>query len=381
MNKEDIETRVCMLQSHLDGLIERVQRNEVMLKRFQDLEMRLLSLNSLKDLVQHVLDDIQVAFDLDSLCLVLADKSTDIQTFLSEDGFRFDEYLNLILIENIEVFKLKLGVSQRIVLGLSSDVLSEEFWPKSTKKPEAVAVLPLVRRGVYLGCLVLGSNDHERFIPTMDTYFLQRLSSVLSVCLENTSNFEQLSRSSLFDTLTGVNNRRFFEQRLDEEILRSLRTADDLTCLFVDIDFFKKVNDTYGHQIGDQALKHVADSLKSQLRSNDILARYGGEEFVVLLPTASELKGNEVAERMRACVEACPLALQSGKQLSMTVSIGTSTFIVDKPRAYKELDGAVLVQVADKALYKAKNAGRNKVYSGGEVRAEPLVNGVTSDAS
>ncbi len=372
MNKEDIETRVCMLQSHLDGLIERVQRNEVTLKRFQDLEMRLLSLNSLKDLVQHVLDDIQVAFDLDSLCLVLADKKAEVQTFLSEDGFRFDDYSNLMLLENVNVFKEKLGVAQRILLGMSNDVLSNEFWPKNNKKPVAVAMLPLVRRGVYLGCLVLGSKDRERFLPAMDTYFLQRLSSVLSVCFENTSNFEQLSRSSLFDTLTGVNNRRFFEQRLNEEILRSLRTADDLTCLFIDIDFFKKVNDSYGHQIGDQALKHVADALKSQLRSNDILARYGGEEFVVLLPTASELKGNEVAERMRACVEACPLTLQSGKKLKMTVSIGTSTFIVDKPRAFKELDGAVLIEVADKSLYKAKNSGRNKVCSGGEVRAEPL---------
>lgn len=370
-----------MLQSHLDGMIERVQRNEVTLKRFQDLEMRLLSLNSLKELTQHVLEDVQQTFELDSLCLVLADKKSEIKQFLSEGGFRFDEFLNLLLLEKVEIFKSKLGVAQRIVLGASADVLPEVFWPGATSVPAAVAILPLVRRGVYLGCLVLGSEDQERFQPSMDTYFLERLSKVLSVCLENTTNYEQLMRSSLFDTLTGINNRRFFEQRLHEEILRSLRTMDNLTCLFIDIDFFKKVNDTYGHQTGDHALKHVSDVLKNQLRSNDIIARYGGEEFVVLLPTASEIKGNEVAERMRAALEASPVELPTGKGLHLTVSIGSSTFIVPQSGAYKELEGAVLIDMADKALYKAKNAGRNQVCSGGEVVAELLAANTVSDVS
>lgn len=381
MSEEDIETQVCMLQSHLDGMIERVQKNEGTLKRFQDLEMRLLSLNSLKELTQHVLEDVQRTFELDSLCLVLADKKSDIKQFLSEDGFRFDEFSNLLLLEAVETFKSKLGVSQRIMLGASADVLPEGFWPSTKNTPVVVAMLPLVRRGVYLGCLILGSEDRKRFQPSMDSYFLDRLSKVLSVCLENTVNYEQLMRSSLFDTLTGINNRRFFEQRLHEEILRSLRTTDSLTCLFVDIDFFKKVNDTYGHQVGDQALKHVSDVLKNQLRSNDIIARYGGEEFVVLLPTASELKGNEVAERMRTAVEALPVELSTGKGLYLSVSIGTSTFVVPQPGAYVEIEGAVLVDMADKALYKAKNAGRNQVCSGGEVLAERIAGGTASDAS
>ncbi|PCI17283.1 MAG: diguanylate cyclase [Piscirickettsiaceae bacterium] len=374
MVEEDLETQVCMLQSHLDGMIERVQRNEATAKRFQDMEMRLLSLNSLQELTQHILQDVQLAFSLDSLCLVLSDKDADVKQFLSEDGFHFEDYSNLLLLSDVNVFKSKLGLSHRIMLGASADVLADEFWPAGATKPAVVAILPLVRRGVCLGCLVLGSNEEERFQPAMDTYFLERLSKVLSVCMENTVNYEQLRRSSLFDTLTGVNNRRFFEQRLQEEILRSLRTADSLTCLFIDIDFFKKVNDSFGHQVGDLALKHVADSLKSQLRSNDILARYGGEEFVALLPTATEVKGKDVAERMRACIESSPIEILDGKMLKMTVSIGTSTFVVAKAGAHKEVAGEELIKVADKALYKAKNSGRNKVFSGGEVEAEPLSN-------
>ena len=381
MDNEDLETQVCILQSHLDRLVERVQRNELTLKEFQDLEMRLLSLNSLKELTEHILQDVQLAFALDSLSLVLADKDTEIKQFLLEDGFRFEEFSNLLLLADVDLFKSKLGVSQRIMLGKSGDVLAAEFWPANTSRPAAVAVLPFVRRGVCLGCLVLGSQEVDRFQPTMDTYFLERLSKVLSVCMENTINYEQLKRSSLFDTLTGVNNRRFFEQRLNEEVLRSLRTTDCLTCLFVDIDFFKKVNDTHGHQVGDLALKHAADSLKSQLRSNDIIARFGGEEFVVLLPTASEEKGCEVAERMRTCIESSVLKLQGGAALKMTVSIGTSTFVVEKVGSHKNIDTAVLIEVADKALYQAKNSGRNQVVSGGKIFAEPLDKKAILDAS
>jgi two-component system cell cycle response regulator len=367
--EDDLETQVCMLQSHMDGMILRAQKNEDMLKRFQDLEMRLLSLNSLRELIEHIYDDAKLVFNLDSMSLVLADEDGEIEQFLTEDGFRFDEYQSILLLSNVSLFKENLGMSQRTLLGNAADVLADEFWRSGVAVPKTVAIIPLVRRGVFLGCMVFGSEDESRFQVDMATYFLERLGKVLSVCMENTLNYEQLRRSSLFDTLTGVNNRRFFEQRMDEEILRSLRTGDSLSCLFVDIDLFKKVNDNFGHQVGDVALMHVADQLRSQLRSNDVLARYGGEEFVAILPTASEKKGIEVAERMRKAVASSVLDIPDNKRLEITVSIGVATFIVDKPGISKAIDKAVLIDVADKALYSAKNAGRNLVFSGGEVMA------------
>lgn len=365
----DLETQVCVLQSHVDGMIARAQKNEDMLKRFQDLEMRLLSLNSLRELIEHIHDDARLVFKLESLSLVLADESDEIRQFLTDDGFRADEYTSVLLLSDVSLFKLKLGFSQRILLGNAVEVLPEAFWPSGLAVPKTVAVIPLLRRGVYLGCMVFGSESDARFQEGMATYFLDRLGKVLSVCMENTLNYEQLRRSSLFDTLTGVNNRRFFEQRIDEEILRSLRTGDNLSCLFVDIDLFKKVNDTHGHQVGDMALRHVAEWLRSQLRSNDILARYGGEEFVVILPTAPEKKGIEVAERMREAVEASYVEIAAGKQLKLTVSIGVSTFVVEHPGVSKRIDRTVLIDMADKALYRAKDSGRNAVISGGQVVA------------
>ncbi|MDF1688811.1 MAG: sensor domain-containing diguanylate cyclase [Cycloclasticus sp.] len=366
---DDLETQVCMLQSHMDGMILRAQKNEEMLKRFQELDMRLLSLNSLRELIEHIHDDAQLVFNLQSLSLVLADENNEIKQFLTEDGFRFDEYQGVIVLPDTALFKDKLGMSQRIVLGDADEVLPTEFWPDKKEMPKTVAIIPLLRRGVYLGCMVFGSDDVARFQVDMATYFLDRLGKVLSVCMENTLNYEQLRRSSLFDTLTGVNNRRFFEQRMDEEILRSLRTGDYLSCLFIDIDWFKKVNDNFGHQVGDIALRHVAEQLRSQLRSNDILARYGGEEFVVILPTAPEKKGVEVAERMREAVAKAAVSLSTGEELNLTVSIGVSTFVVEEPGISKALDRSELIEVADKALFLAKKSGRNRVLSGGEVVA------------
>jgi len=364
---DSLETQVCMLESHMDGMIERAKKNEEMLKRFQDLDMRLLSLNSLRELVEHIHDDAKLVFKLTSVSLVLADASGEIQQFLAEDGFKFDEFNSVILLSEVELFKAKLGLSPSVMLGEAERILPKEFWPSSVPMPTTVAVIPLLRRGIYLGCMVFGSEDQVRFQVDMATYFLDRLGRVLSVCMENTLNYEQLRRSSLFDTLTGINNRRFFEQRIDEELLRSIRTGDSLTCLFIDIDWFKKVNDNYGHQVGDTALRHVATVLREQLRSNDILARYGGEEFVALLPTASERKGIEVAERMRAAVANSLVKLLDEQELSITVSIGVSTCVVDEVGVLSPIDRTVLIGVADEALFRAKNAGRNRVMSGGEV--------------
>jgi len=377
---DNLETQVCMLESHMDGMIERAKKNEEVLKRFQDLDMRLLSLNSLRELVEHIHDDAKLVFKLTSISLVLADGDGEIQRFLAEDGFKFEDFSSVILLSDVALFKARLGLSPSVLLGEAEQVLPEAFWPSAIPMPKTVAIIPLLRRGVYLGCMVFGSEDDVRFQLGMATYFLDRLGKVLSVCMENTLNYEQLRRSSLFDTLTGINNRLFFEQRIDEELLRSIRTGDSLSCLFIDIDWFKKVNDDYGHQVGDMALRHVATELRKQLRSNDILARYGGEEFVALLPTASEQKGIEVAERMRVAVEGSDIELMDGQILNVTVSIGVSTCVVDKAGSLSPIDRTVLIGVADKALYKAKDSGRNRVMSGGEVSVSsvPVISAVAS---
>jgi len=207
--------------------------------------------------------------------------------------------------------------------------------------------------------------DSERFSAQMATDYLERLSFVVSLCLENMLNFESLRRSSFMDALTGVNNRRFFDQRIGEEIDRTRRTGEPLSCLFLDIDYFKAINDTYGHQMGDQVLAAIAEAIRSQLRNNDVLARYGGEEFVALLSGVPEKKAIEVAERIRKKVAERTLESKDERTIIVNVSIGVATFVSDSNGQGFKINARELINMADQALYEAKRNGRNRVVSGG----------------
>jgi diguanylate cyclase (GGDEF)-like protein len=190
--------------------------------------------------------------------------------------------------------------------------------------------------------------------------FLERLASILSICIENALNLERLKLAGLTDALTGVNNRRYFESRCQEEVAQARRRQLPLACMFLDIDKFKRINDEFGHQAGDEILRGVAGIIKSQLRTNDLFARYGGEEFVALLPQVSLVRAHEVAERIRARMEAHSFELPQGINLAITISIGVAmlpeTLLDDHTEASRKL-----IESADSALYRAKGSGRNKV--------------------
>ncbi|MCU7886007.1 MAG: GGDEF domain-containing protein, partial [Candidatus Thiodiazotropha sp. (ex Lucinoma annulata)] len=179
------------------------------------------------------------------------------------------------------------------------------------------------------------------------------------VCLENTINRERLLISGLTDPLTGLHNRRYLDRRLDEELARAGRYRQPLSCLFIDADHFKKINDNYGHQAGDSALRELANRIRSQLRASDIATRFGGEEFALLLPQTSLNEALLLAERIRLEVNSHPILLEEGSKLQLSVSIGVSeTLPLLGKSHYKEM-GELLLENADQALYTAKANGRN----------------------
>jgi len=159
------------------------------------------------------------------------------------------------------------------------------------------------------------------------------------------------------DPLTLIFNRRYMMDMLEKEIQRAIRTGSQLSLLMVDIDHFKKINDTYGHQNGDLVLVAVADALRSSLRTYDFAARYGGEEFVLSLPETPHEGAMLVAERLRESVQSLPYSgALSG--LKITVSMGVATF-----PAAAITSIADLIREADEAMYRAKAAGRNRIFS------------------
>ncbi len=227
--------------------------------------------------------------------------------------------------------------------------------------PASVALLPLMRGQEYLGSLNLGSRQADRFEAGSATDFLQHIAAVIALSLENACNREQLKHLGLIDPLTGINNRRYFDQRLPEEIARARRARQPLSCLFIDIDHFKRINDQHGHLVGDEVLRTVALRIREQLRSIDFVARYGGEEFTVLLSGTPEKLAREVAERIRQRIAGAPVNLLDQATLSLTASLGVGTLNSFPTDQSTGVLAAQLVKLADTALYNAKGAGRNRV--------------------
>lgn len=167
---------------------------------------------------------------------------------------------------------------------------------------------------------------------------------------------QRIQQLALADPLTGLGNRRHFLPAARRELELARRHSQPLALVLLDIDHFKQVNDTYGHNTGDQALLEVGQRCQRALRATDLLARWGGEEFIMLLPNTNAQQATQLAERVRQAVSSTPLVLLQEEPVQMTVSIGVVGMPVGRSAT---LD--MLVRFADEALYTSKNGGRDKV--------------------
>lgn len=207
--------------------------------------------------------------------------------------------------------------------------------------------------------LIAASSNIDKLSKTEIDYLCQ-LSAQASVTTQRANAYAQVLKYATLDALTGLNNRRQFEVRLKQEVANAKRNKKPLCCIMLDIDYFKKVNDTWGHSAGDCVLKNVAKIVTQGLREYDIASRYGGEEFCILLPDTKIREALFVAQRLRAAVEAADINISEDQvlgvdTLKVTISIGVSEF--DKTMEIPER----LHQSADIALYEAKRRGRNRV--------------------
>jgi len=213
--------------------------------------------------------------------------------------------------------------------------------------------LPLMAHGQTLGVLVIDSARPAAF-RSPDTEALQSVADMCAIAIQNAHSFERVQQMAELDGLTGIYNRRHLERRLVGELDRMARYQHGMAVLMVDIDHFKRVNDEFGHLLGDEVLRHISVLFTNNLRKLDILCRFGGEEFAILLPETIGENARKVAEKLRHKVEAYNFA---GVPRPVTVSIGHA----DYPEHGRTRDE--LIKSADAALYAAKQAGRNRVVS------------------
>jgi len=186
------------------------------------------------------------------------------------------------------------------------------------------------------------------------TEYMPYFVKLLRLCLERIKLYDELQELSILDSLTKIYNRRHFMFRYKAEFQRAAKFKLNLAFLMIDIDHFKKINDTYGHLVGDAVLREVAIIIRENLREIDFLARFGGEEFSVILPETDKASAIMAAERISTKVSRERIMVFD-ETLSVNISVGVATF------PQNTLHSDVLLEVADKALYKAKFSGRNRV--------------------
>lgn len=341
--------------------IAQARDSERVLAGFMDLELQMIGARSFYELLANLVQGLPHKFpNVDTATLCYIDNDYEIQRLLEiEDA---DPH---ILQSFVSIDQKKLGnlfpQDGRPYLGACSKKLKKLFFPNNETLVGSAAITPLFLRDRLVGSINQASINAQHFHAGIGTDFLEHMAAVLAMCIDNVISHEKLKLDGLTDGLTGVFNRRFFEQRLNDEVERWERTGQPLSCMFVDIDFFKQVNDTHGHQVGDRVLQQVAQVLGSELRSSDILARYGGEEFVLLLPDTSQVTAAKIADRLRNLVEKLKLNKLLGVPLSVSISIGLAVLSDDYHDNGDQEASEWLTAQADKALYQAKDSGRNRV--------------------
>jgi diguanylate cyclase len=184
----------------------------------------------------------------------------------------------------------------------------------------------------------------------------ERVAHMEQEALGYREHLEEQRQKALVDPLTGLPNRAAWSERLEQEIAQWQQHGNTLSLAMLDLDHFKRINDNYGHLAGDKVLKIIATVLRKRLRSHDFIARFGGEEFVLLLPATPPAVGAKLLETLRAAIEACPFHFK-GERVTITLSMGLASF---RPGEHSDL----VLKRADQALYRAKNAGRNRVELG-----------------
>ncbi|MGZ5198757.1 MAG: DUF484 family protein [Telluria sp.] len=349
------------LRTRMAYLIEQAERNHAIMSRHQAFDLEIVGASSFPQLVGSIFRMLPHISDLDTVTLTLVDPGADIYMVMDKLGVDFSTFPNLMWTEDGD--ELALGAPPRPVLGPFDPLRHGEAFPDPDAPPASVALVPLLRNRRLIGCLNLGSRDPQRFTPGMGTDFVEHMASIIAICLENVISNEMLKYIGLTDALTGVYNRRYIDRRLAEEIARARRTGTSLALMYVDIDHFKQINDSVGHQAGDEVLRETAARIKAELRISDALGRFGGEEFVVVLVDTEQDNAAIVADRIRAAVADRTVELAHAQPVKVTVSIGVAGLDdVDGGQAVDAVAMQLLAQ-ADSALYRAKQAGRNRVVA------------------
>ena len=372
MNIRALQQENLRLNKMLNTAINEAKLNEQVLQRFIGIEVKMLGCSKLNDLIALLIKDFKQDFKLSVVTLILFDKDELVSPLLHTLAPQISDHLNLI--DDTKMLS-DLYPQKTLRAGELERDLKKQLFPNNPFVLSSV-LLPLINKGQIIGSLHLGARDLNRYHSEYRYDYLERLASLLAVCIENCVTQENLAYLSSTDTLTKLYNRHSFDLEINRAIQRASRHKQHLSLLFLDIDHFKRVNDNYGHAGGDAILKNFANILKQQIRNTDFSARFGGEEFAILLPDCDSQQAEQIANNLREKIAEHPFDTNGNGVIHITTSIGISSYFFDQSSSqnFNEL-GHILLKSSDEALYHAKQTGRNRVSFKGM-----MINKMTANA-
>ncbi|MEM1172113.1 MAG: sensor domain-containing diguanylate cyclase [Cyanobacteria bacterium P01_H01_bin.35] len=339
-----LEQEVRRLQESVNQL---EQRQQEMLTIYQMIEF-LQVCEKIEDTSKLLAEFLQTLFTGFSGSVFLTDKCNTKFERVTFFGKRADRKTSLAFSECWALLRGETHIAGNDQPGLFCHHIDLETQPTQT------ICIPLVTQGKVWGLFSLRTEFPEK-ISCYQQHLAHTVAKQISLAFYNLKLKEQLRNDSIRDSLTGLFNRRYLDESLNQEIIRAKRNQQPLSVIMVDIDHFKKFNDTYGHDVGDIVLREVAKFLEGEVRESDIVCRYGGEEMTLILINTPLDIAKQRAENICSGVRELSLENQGEVLPSVTVSLGVASFPLDGTA------GEEIVQKADRALYQAKKAGRNQV--------------------
>lgn len=345
------------LGTGFNSMVEGIRKREDRLKKHNEVTKLLMSTLDLTELLDSMLKIVVGVTESQMGIVYLYEEGADILVPTVHWGTKTE----LKVLKKDEGFPgLAVMEKKTHILTPPSEAVEEVLEMGFAKAmPAEAAYIPLVYQERILGVLVLGSTNKY---SDEEISLFDYLASQVSIALDNAIMHQKIQTLSLTDTLTGLYNRRYLNARLEEEWARSIRHNKPLTVLLSDIDNFKSVNDTWGHEKGDEVLKGIAKIVKGNVRKEDLAARYGGEEFVIVLVDTPSAEATKIAEKILGL---CRANVQPFMGRAATLSIGVATYPDVKADNYEGL-----IQAADQAMYKAKISGKDRFVVSGHEKAD-----------
>jgi diguanylate cyclase (GGDEF)-like protein len=339
---------------------KKIKTQEEIAKKIEELNKKNQDINSSILFYKNYIDDLSLKMDIKSKLINITKEIGNaenpdniIKKLISSIKILFsDSKTEFILIPKSgivsDVFLTKVPV---FIPSVTKEVRYRISYFSEDEK--SIIFLPLVCFSKVYGVLKVYSQK-ENYFDMDDFRILEIIATTAAISIENISLFKTTQELALKDPLTGIYTRRAFEDKMDEEILVSARTKKPFSLAIIDIDHFKKINDTYGHQVGDEILKYMANMIKSSMREFDFIARYGGEEFALIMPQTDKKTALQVLRELTNLIKNYPPVVDENI-IKITVSIGVSEFPLEA------LSKSQIIRVADERLYKAKNEGRDRI--------------------